>query len=286
VRKLRCSAWGLLALGVAAGTLDDVPSKRQPRSMGGYQVLAADFHVHTFPLSAGTLLPWDVVMEARRQGLDAIAITGHNDVTAGRIGRWFARRLGGPTVLEGEEIHAPGYHILALGIDRTISWRLPAARAIEEVHRQGGVAIAAHPTASSWLAFDAEAMRTLDASEVVQPLAFAGEPYAGEMRRFNERGKFTATGSSDYHGLGPLGLCRTYVFARENSEQAILEALRRGRTVVYGPSGIYGDPGLIALASRDGQLAPARAPDGWLTVLSRLAGVPGLLSVMLFGFRN
>jgi hypothetical protein len=187
-------------------------------------------------------------------------------------------------VLEGEEIHGPVYHMLAIGIHRTISWRLPAARAIAEIHQHGGVAIAAHPTAGSWPAFDAEAMRALDASEIVQTLTFAGEPWAGEMRQFNARGHFTATGDSDYHGVGPLGLCRTYVFARENSQPAILEALRAGRTVVYGPHGVYGDPALIALASRSGRLPPVPLRDGWLTVLSRLAGIPGLLGVAFFGF--
>jgi hypothetical protein len=252
--------------------------------MGGYQVLAADFHVHAFPLSAGTLAPWDLVLEARRQGLDVIAITGHNGVTMGRIGRWFAQLAGGPTVLAGEEIHAPGYHLLAVGIGRTISWRLPAARAIEEVHRQGGVAIAAHPTASSWPAFDAEAMRTLDASEVVQPLSFAGDPYAGEMRQFNARGRFTATASTDYHGLGPMGLCRTYVFVHRNSEQAVLEALRAGRTVVYDRGRVFGDPVLIELAARDGRLPLASEADGGLAVVSRVAGILGLLGVAFIGF--
>jgi hypothetical protein len=176
--------------------------------------------------------------------------------------------------------------MLALGVDRTISWRLPAARAIEEIHRQGGVALAAHPTSSSWPAFDAEAMRTLDGSEVVQSLTFAGEPWAGEMVQFNQRGNLTATGDSDYHGLGPLGICRTYVFARENSEQGVLEALRAGRTVVYGPGGIYGDKSLIPWISEKTMEPPVLTPDGWLTMLSRVAGVPGLLGVLFLGFRN
>ena len=282
--KLRWSAWGLLAVGIAAGTLADTPVDHRPLTLGGYQVLAADFHVHPFPLSASTLLPWDLIIEARYQGLDAIAITGHNGVTMGRIGRWIATHFGGPTVLPGEEIHGPAYHMLAIGIHSTISWRLPAARAIEEIHRQGGVAIAAHPDAASWPGFGAEAMRTLDGSEIVQPLTFAGEPYASAMRQFNARGHFTATGDSDYHGVGPLGLCRTYVFARENSEPAILDALRAGRTVVYGPDGVYGDPALIELASRSGRLPPVPQHDGWLTLLSRLAGIPGLLGVAFFGF--
>lgn len=45
-----------------------------------YRVLAADFHVHTFPFNWTTLAPWDIVLEAERQDLDAVAIAGHNHV--------------------------------------------------------------------------------------------------------------------------------------------------------------------------------------------------------------
>ena len=48
----------LLLVAIAAGTLSDVPAAKQPIVLGGYHVLAADFHVHTFPLSASTLAPW------------------------------------------------------------------------------------------------------------------------------------------------------------------------------------------------------------------------------------
>ena len=44
-------------------------------------------------------------------------------------------------------------------------------------------------------------------------------------------------GSSDFHGLGRLGLCRTFVFARDTSAEAIIEAIRAQRTVVYGREG-------------------------------------------------
>jgi len=269
--------WVLLALAIAVGTIDDAPYTRPSVTLGGYRVLAVDFHVHPFPLSASTLMPWDLVNEARHQGLDAVAITGHNSARTGWIARALASRYGDPTVLVGEEIHGPAYHMLAIGIEKSIDWRLSAAQAIDEIHRQGGVAIAAHPGAAAWPAFAGEAMRTLDASEIVQPLIFGSERFTRELREFNQLGHFTATGSSDYHGLGPIGICRTYVFARDNTAASILEALRAGRTVVYGPGQIYGDPVLVALASRDPRLPDPQPRDGWLSVASRVLGLAGLL---------
>jgi hypothetical protein len=37
--------------------------------------------------------------------------------------------------------------------------------------------------------------------------------------------------------MGALGLCRTFVFAREVSERGVLEAIRDGRTVVVDSQG-------------------------------------------------
>lgn len=277
----------LVLAGLAAGTISDVPRRTPPLVLGGYRVLAADFHVHSFPLSWATLGPWNTVLEARRQGLDVIAMTGHNHVWVAKVGRWFSRLAGGPTVLVGEEIVAPRYHLLAVGIESTVSWRQKAASAIDAVHRQGGVAIAAHPVSSYWRGFDAEAMSRLDAAEVLHPIAYTRDGAYGELQEFYGRAKLTAIGDTDYHGLGPMGLCRTYVFAREDSESAILEALRAGRTVVYDRDGrAFGNPELIHLAAQDSRFGEFRSPPpepAFLIVASRVCGMLGLLGVFLFG---
>ena len=108
----------LLTAAIGAGTLTDRPRPRPPLTIGGYRVLAVDFHNHSSMWSDSTLTPWGMVLEARRQGLDAYAATPHNATGEGKMGRWFSRLLGGPTVLAGEEITrdfgAP-YHVIAAG---------------------------------------------------------------------------------------------------------------------------------------------------------------------------
>ena len=69
----------LLVLAIVAGTLADRPRPNPPLMLGGYRVLAVDFHTHSSMWSDGTLTPWGLVLEAGRQGLDAVAITGHNE---------------------------------------------------------------------------------------------------------------------------------------------------------------------------------------------------------------
>jgi hypothetical protein len=267
----------LMLVSLAVGSLSQSsPSHPRPLFVAGYQVLAADFHVHSFPLSWSTLSPFETVLEARRQGLDAIAMAGHNHLWVSQLGCWFSRRIGGPTVLPSEEIHAPGYHLIALGIGRAVSWRQTAASAIDQIHRQGGIAIAAHPVAQYGPGWDAQAIGRLDAAEVVHPVAF-GDPLARlQLRQFFARRKLTAIGSSDFHAMGKIGQSRTYVFVTENTERGILDALRQGRTVVYDRDGeAFGDPDLIRLGAVPKFEAPP--PAGFWSRVSLVAGVAGLL---------
>jgi hypothetical protein len=281
----------LIGVALVTGSIADVSPKRSPIVLGGYQVLAADFHVHTNLFSGGSLAPWDLVFEARRRGLDALAITPHNQVVQAEIGRWFSKLVGGPTILVGEEIRTAAYHVVAVGIENRVSAMQPAAGAIDDIHKQGGIAIAAHPLAEFWPGYDDAAMRELDGAEVLHPIAYAdptGSAYR-ELQEFYARRRMTAIGSSDYHAFSTLGLCHTYVFARENGEASILEALRAGRTVVIDREGrAYGDPALIQLAAHDSRLngQPIGPPSNdSLSVLSRICGIVGLVIAVLFGFQ-
>jgi len=280
VISLRAVSWSLLAAALAAGTLSDTARRHDPVYLGGYRVLAADFHLHSFPLSASTLAPWDLIWDAWHQGLDAVAISGHNEVWSGRTAHWFARLFGGPTVLVAEEIHGPQFHMIAAGIHSAISWRLSAADAIAEIHRQGGVAIAAHPVSSAWPAYDARAMQLLDGSEVVQPGIYGSDEAAIEFRMFNARKPMAAIGSSDWHGPGPPGICRTWVFVHENTEAEILQAIRDRRTVAYDRGRYYGDSALAVLATGDRRLLDSPPPSP-LALVSRILAVLGLLGLIV-----
>jgi hypothetical protein len=83
--------------------------------------------------------------------------------------------------------------------------------------------------------------------------AYASNAKWQEMSSFYRQAEhsghhLTAIGSSDYHWFNSLGICRTYVFVRNNDEAEILDALRAGRTVVYDREGnAFGSPELIRL---------------------------------------
>jgi predicted metal-dependent phosphoesterase TrpH len=279
--SLRLVSATILGVGVIAGTIADRSAVRPEIVLGGYRVLSADFHNHSSTWSDGALTPWGLVLEATRQGLDVIAITGHNEVLDAKVGRWFASHAGGPTVLVGQEILSPGHHVIGVGTEQVVDSRLSVAQQVEAIHGQGGVAIAAHPVPPFWPAFDDAAMQQLDGAEICHPLVYGNPEGQRDLEQFLARKPLTAVGSSDFHGSGRMGLCRTYVFARDASAEAVLEALRARRTVVYAPEGkVYGDPALVPLAEEHPELrdqATRDAPPGALDWVSRLCGVVGLI---------
>jgi hypothetical protein len=282
MNALRVSAWAGLLLSIVIGSFARVP-KPELIEIDGYRVLAADFHSHMFPGDWAMLAPWDAVLDAERYGLDVIALTGHNYTWTGALGAWFGIHYSGPLVIAGEEVHTPHYHLLGIGINKTVPWRLSAADAIDEIHRQGGIAIAAHPVARYWSAYDTAAVARLDAAEVVHPEGLRSPTSAAEFIRFAQRGNFAAIGDSDSHGSN-VRLCRTYVFVREVSKSGVLEALRNHRTVVYDRGRYYGDAHLVQLAKSDGRLARNSKPEvSGLTVAARVVGMLALLVVIVAG---
>ncbi|MBZ5522115.1 MAG: hypothetical protein LAP21_07720 [Acidobacteriia bacterium] len=283
----------LLVIALAAGSISSAPSN-PPITLGGYRVLAADFHVHPGFLAGGAVAPWDIAMLARRQGLDVLAVTPHNQIYSARMARWFSHwflsMTGGPTIIIGEEVRTAPYHIIAIGIEKRIAPQGPASEVIDAIHAQGGVAIAAHPFPEFWPGFDDEAMKRLDGSEVMHTSVYKNAGAGPAFLQFYLRKKMTAIGSSDYHGLGVLGMCRTFVFARGNSAQDVLDALKAGRTVVYDLNGsAYGDPELIRLAGQDGRLRERGTPpqqNGLTAWISRICAIAALLGILGYGFSD
>jgi len=272
-------------IGSAAGM---APPSAQPARHGDLIVLAADFHIHGFP-GDGALPAWSLRHEARRRRLDVIALTNHNQRLAGRIGRWISSDTATPLVLRAEEITATHYHIAAIGIEDTIPGTLTAADAIAAVHAQGGIAIAAHPVKLFWAGWEDEAKRALDAAEIAHPTIIGDEQSRAELIEFSRSARelnprLAPIGSTDYHFRQPMGLCTTYVFAREYTEAGVLEAIREGRTVAFDAAGQgFGDAELVRAAVRARAGIPLAAR--WRAVLDRLSGLlamAGLLGLLIF----
>ena len=281
----------MLAIGLAGGVAFDPTPARPENHRAGYRVLEADFHVHT-TLSDGSLTPLGIARQAERRGLDVIALTEHNSALPGGVARAWAHARGGPLVLRGEEVTSSRFHLIAVGIDETVSPNQPLSDVIADIHRQRGIAIAAHPVKRYWNEYE-PVLGQLDGSEVMHPLAYS-DAFAGwrweDLRSFYEKTPgLMAIGSSDYHWGSHLGLCRTYVFVQEPvSEESVMEALRARRTVVIDRTGRhYGAPDLVTAMEREPIAARAidyrYAGEGTGDRIARVIGLLGLLGLVLVG---
>jgi len=279
-------AVALLGVGFVGGIATDPRPTRPEVRRAGYRVLEGDFHVHT-TWSDGMLTPAAVVRQAARRGLDVVAVTEHNGVTAGKIARAVGRATGGPLVLAGEEITSARYHLIAVGLDRTVPPSVGSVAAVEAVHAQGGVIFAAHPVAFFWESL-VPIRRDLDGAERMHPLALrerTGTWSYPSMVAFYDQAspRLGAIGSSDFHAGSVLGICRTLVFVREPAgEEEVMEALRARRTVVVGTKGeLVGDPAMVAALERE-PYAPRTSDygyrgEGWLDRVTRTIGLLGVV---------
>jgi predicted metal-dependent phosphoesterase TrpH len=271
----------LATLAILAGLMlsmdADAPQAPRRATRAGDLVLAADFHVHSFP-GDGALPPWDLAVEARRRHLDAIALTNHNSTHSWRLARWLSPitgRAGGAMLIPGDELTSVGYHLAVVGVTAPVDWRQSAAAAAAAVHSRGGVAIAAHADKKTWRFLDDAALVALDGVEVAHPMILMWDQSRRELLELYERAKrvhpsIAAIGSTDYHQFAPIGLGRTYLLVSEATQAGILDAIRAGRTVACDGRGeAYGPSELVAMVRDDCRRDAASPPDGE-TALARL----------------
>lgn len=270
--RLACAA--LWVMGLVLGSMSERPITTSHKILEGFHVLSADLHVHSFP-GDGALPPWALASEARRRGLDVIALTNHNQMLSWTLAPWFASRSHGVLLLPGEEVTTPKFHVAAIGVQRVVGWDRSAAAVAAAVHAAGGIAIAAHPDEAAARAIDG-AFMDLDGVESAHPVRHASEKSRRELdasvaRALAEHPGIAQIGSSDFHYLAPIGLCRTYVFAPDVTMDSVLEAIRAGRTVACDARGrTYGDAHL-ALGVSDACRAAATASPDLNVRLNRIA---------------
>lgn len=290
-KGLQLLAAALVLAGLAIGHENDVPRAAEPPRLGDEWILAGDFHVHSFPGDGG-LPPWDLAREARRRGLDVIALTNHNHRLSWRLASLLPQPTDGALLIPGEELTSTGYHMTALGTAANVPWRQRAASAIRGIHSLDGIAIAAHPARASAKGYDDEAMGNVDGVEVACPFVYQERTGRADLEAFYNRVRArqpsaAAIGSTDFHYFAPVGYFRTYVFVRDRSAAGVLDAIRRGRTVACDSGGeTYGPSELTAaVAGRcRGAATPASRPHPWRDPASLALVWSGLVALVVVGF--
>lgn len=173
--------------------------------------MLVDTHVHTLPYSPCSVLAREELLPlALERGLGAVIVTDH-----GR--QWEAEELRalqdsfasrGLLLLNGAEVASDVGHVLVYGCRELPCHGQEAARIVERVHAQGGVAVLAHPFRHGQLA-DAAAgeLATLfglfDGVEVLNGNLSPEELQRGLKAR--DQVGFAALGGSDAHSAWMVG---------------------------------------------------------------------------------
>jgi len=203
---------------------------------------AADLHIHT-TASDGTASPTEVLeFVSQATDLSVIAICDHNTNEGALEAAASAHRFGIDVVV-GQEVESADGHILGLWTPEIVRPGMSAQETVATIHRQGGLAVAAHPFAPRYwhkhglCRGEREVYDTVefDGIEVANstPLLFLANFHARGYQHAN-RSRLCATGGSDAHMLSVVGTSRT-LFQGSTSED-LRTAMQARTTKGWGPS--------------------------------------------------
>jgi predicted metal-dependent phosphoesterase TrpH len=199
-------------------------------------VLSVELHAHSERSYDGRDPVEALVDRAATVGLDALAVTDHDEVDASLASVELCEQRG-MVGIPGMEVSTHAGHVLALGVTELVPAGLSFAETVERIHDQGGVAVVPHPfqeSRSGVLAkIEPEELTAADAIEVYNSRLLTGRSNR-QARRFAHRNGMPTVAGSDAHIAEMVGQAITHVDADERSAAAILDAIREGRTTVEG----------------------------------------------------
>lgn len=215
-------------LNVLMRRINDKPIRPRPGT------IAFDGHVHSGRSHDGGESYESLILAAVERGLDAIAITDHNELDYPGISRALeSLRASGRVpedflVVPGSEISSRDGHILAYFITSRVEPGMSAMETIRAIHAQGGLAVAAHPAQRGGVGIETAARLPFDGVEVrngatLFPLDLMRELDQAE-RDWGDRFRLA---SSDSHGAEGVGMFYTRVAVDEVSLEGLKEGLRR-----------------------------------------------------------
>jgi predicted metal-dependent phosphoesterase TrpH len=199
-------------------------------------VLSVELHTHS-ALSHDGRDPVDLLLQqAAAVGLDALAVTDHDEIDASVEAAELAAEYGLVGIV-GMEVTSAAGHVLAFGIDELVPSGLPFDETLDRIREAGGIAVVPHPFQKTRHGVAAHVSRdqlaSADAIEVYNSRLFTGRANR-QAEKFAIRQNLPMTAGSDAHISEMVGQAVTEVGADERSADAILSAVADGRTSVVG----------------------------------------------------
>jgi len=189
-----------------------------------------DLHMHTARYSPDSIIdPWELIEQAQTVGLNGIVITEHDRLWPEAELEELRAKAPKLVILAGVEITGRGGDMLCYGVSdlsnlkRGTAWR----ELTREVHRQGGVCVAAHPF--RWgQPFDellTEEGVQIDGIEMMSNNMDA--PLRKKADRFlADHPDYTTLGNSDAHEIEVVGHCRTRFAVPVHGMPDLIAAIR------------------------------------------------------------
>ncbi len=196
-------------------------------------LIDVDLHMHT-DHSHDCATPVEVLLAtARAQGLGAIAVTDHNEISGALEARAQAEGTG-LRVIVGEEVKTAGQgEVIGLFIEEKIPRGLSLQETVAEIKRQGGLVYVPHPFDRMHSVPDYEHLLTIlddvDAIEVFNPRVAIGA-FNEEAERFAAKYRIVAGAGSDSHVAQGLGSARLRMHDFDGAQE-FLQSLRDAEIV-------------------------------------------------------
>jgi glycosyltransferase involved in cell wall biosynthesis len=190
------------------------------------QLIDVDLHMHTDHSHDCAVPVEELLATAKEQGLGAIAITDHNEISGAHEAR---AKADGIKVIVAEEVKTANQgEVIGLFIEEKIPRGLTLAETIAEIKRQGGLVYVPHPFDRLHAVPDYEhlldVLDDVDAIEVFNPRV-AFKPFNEEATRFAAKYRIVAGAGSDSHVAQGLGSVRIRMRDFDGPEE-FLESLR------------------------------------------------------------
>jgi len=202
------------------------------------ETISADLHMHTSHSYDCATDPEALVDHCIAQGLGAIAITDHNEVSGAQA----AAALGKPiTIIVGEEVKTTQGEVIGLFLKERIEPGLDMGETIAAIQEQGGLVYMPHPFDRLHTIPDAATLlRHLDQIDILEVynsrLLF--DSFNDDALRFASKYNLIQAAGSDAHVLPGIGTAINRIPAFDGPEEFLLamrqsEILRRPKSLLY-----------------------------------------------------
>jgi glycosyltransferase involved in cell wall biosynthesis len=207
---------------------DEDGDPRVRKRLASRKLIDVDLHMHT-DHSHDCATPVEVLLAtARAQGLGAIAITDHNEISGALEAREKAEAYGVKVIVAEEVKTATQGEVIGLFIEEKIPRGLSLRDTVDAIKAQGGLVYVPHPFDRMHAVPDYEHLLTIiddvDAIEVYNPRVAIGS-FNEEAERFAAKYRIVRGAGSDSHVAKGLGSVR--IRMRDfDGPQEFLESLR------------------------------------------------------------